>query len=444
VQADHVPFKTILVYDISRWGRFQDSDESAFYEYTCRRAGINVEYCAEQFENDGSPVSTIIKSVKRAMAGEYSRELSNKVFKGQCRLIQLGYRQGGPAGFGLRRMLVDQNGSPKGLLKRGEHKSLQTDRVILVPGPEDEVVYVRRIYELFTRGGMKEGQIAEWLNGQGVRHTELDRAWSGAMVREVLTNEKYIGNNVFNRISFKLKKKRVRNTPEMWVRGDRVFKPIVDEHTFYVARGIFLERARRFSDEELLEKLRGLYAKHGTLSAALIDGADDVPSSSVYQCRFGNLLAAYERVGFRPDRDFQYVEINRNLRQLRVPLLRDVLVKLGEIGASISQDDDSGVLLINGQYTVGFVMTRCRQTPSGTLRWLIDFSHRPISDVTVVVRMDAANQQAVDFFLLPKIGMLGKKLRLGEANAADVETYRFDTLGYLVGMAARADAEAVA
>jgi hypothetical protein len=36
-------------------------------------------YCAEQFENDGSPVSTVVKGVKRAMVGENSRELSAKV-----------------------------------------------------------------------------------------------------------------------------------------------------------------------------------------------------------------------------------------------------------------------------------------------------------------------------------------------------------------------------
>jgi hypothetical protein len=73
---------------VSRWGRFQDADESAYYEYICKRAGIAIQYCAEQFENDGSPVSTIVKGVKRAMAGEYSRELSAKVFAGQCRLIE--------------------------------------------------------------------------------------------------------------------------------------------------------------------------------------------------------------------------------------------------------------------------------------------------------------------------------------------------------------------
>src|SRR5450830_13271 len=67
VESGTPDFQIILVYDVSRWGRFQDADESAYYEYRCRRAGIQVVYCAEQFENDGSPVSTIVKGVKRAM-----------------------------------------------------------------------------------------------------------------------------------------------------------------------------------------------------------------------------------------------------------------------------------------------------------------------------------------------------------------------------------------
>src|SRR5512134_641004 len=83
VESGAADFQVVLVYDVSRWGRFQDADESAYYEYICKRAGIAVHYCAEQFANDGSPVSTIVKGVKRAMAGEYSRELSVKVFAGQ-------------------------------------------------------------------------------------------------------------------------------------------------------------------------------------------------------------------------------------------------------------------------------------------------------------------------------------------------------------------------
>lgn len=168
VEEGPVDFQIVLVYDVSRWGRFQDADEAAFYEYKLKRKGILVTYVAEQFENDGSPVSTIVKGVKRAMAGEYSRELSAKVFAGQCRLIELGYRQGGPAGFGLRRTLIDQTGSIKTELARGEHKSLQTDRVILMPGPEQEVETVSQIYRWFVDEGIPESEIATRLNDKGV------------------------------------------------------------------------------------------------------------------------------------------------------------------------------------------------------------------------------------------------------------------------------------
>jgi DNA invertase Pin-like site-specific DNA recombinase len=205
VQSGRADFGTILVYDVSRWGRFQDADESAYYEYICKRSGISVQYCAEQFENDGSPVSTIVKGVKRAMAGEYSRELSVKVFTGQCRLIELGFRQGGAAGYGLRRNLIDQAGTAKGELTRGEHKSIQTDRVVLVPGPTEEVETVRWIYRLFVENGIPEREIANVLNGRGLT-TDLGRPWTRGTVHQVLINEKYIGNNVWNRGSFKLKK----------------------------------------------------------------------------------------------------------------------------------------------------------------------------------------------------------------------------------------------
>src|SRR5665647_115144 len=47
VESGAADFTIILVYDVSRWGRFQDADESAYYEYRCRRAGIQVAYCAE-------------------------------------------------------------------------------------------------------------------------------------------------------------------------------------------------------------------------------------------------------------------------------------------------------------------------------------------------------------------------------------------------------------
>jgi DNA invertase Pin-like site-specific DNA recombinase len=307
-----------LVYDVSRWGRFQDADESAYYEYICKRAGISVQYCAEQFENDGSPVSTIVKGVKRAMAGEYSRELSVKVFAGQCRLIELGYRQGGPPGFGLRRRLIDQNGEFKGELGRGEHKSIQTDRVVLVPGPAEGQEIIREIYRAFVEGGQFERDIAQNLNVQGIR-TDLGKPWTRGTVHQVLINEKYIGNNVWNRASFKLKRKRVHNSPDMWIRADGAFEPIVERQMFDAAQVIIRQRNYRFSNEEMLDVLRRILDSKGYLSGLIIDELEDGPSSSAYCVRFGSLLRAYELVGFTPDRDYRYIEINRMISCYRQP-----------------------------------------------------------------------------------------------------------------------------
>ena len=84
VTGDNTPdYKAILVYDVSRWGRFQDTDEAAHYEFLCKSAGVPIHYCAETFANDGSLPSSIMKTLKRAMAGEYSRELGVKVIAGQ-------------------------------------------------------------------------------------------------------------------------------------------------------------------------------------------------------------------------------------------------------------------------------------------------------------------------------------------------------------------------
>src|SRR4249919_2328754 len=68
------PFQAVIVFDVSRWGRIQDVDESAYYEFVCRRAGVQVLYCAEPFGDVGGPMSDVIKGVKRVKAAEFSRE----------------------------------------------------------------------------------------------------------------------------------------------------------------------------------------------------------------------------------------------------------------------------------------------------------------------------------------------------------------------------------
>jgi DNA invertase Pin-like site-specific DNA recombinase len=438
VQTKNADFSTILVYDVSRWGRFQDADESAYYEYICKRAGISVQYCAEQFENDGSPVSTIVKGVKRAMAGEYSRELSVKVFTGQCRLIELGYRQGGPPGYGLRRSLIDQAGAAKGELTRGQHKSIQTDRVVLVPGPPEEVDTVRWVYRSFVNNRKLEREIAAILNERGIV-TDLGRTWTRGTVHQLLINEKYIGNNVWNRGSFKLKRKRVRNNTDMWIRADGAFEPIVDRSLFDAAQAIIRERSRKFSNEEMLEVLQRLLQDHGYLSGLIIDETERLPSSSAYQSRFGSLLRAYALVGFTPDRDYRYIEINRAIRRMHPHIVTDVIAGIKQAGGSARQDPATDLLTVNDEFTASIVVVRCQTTPAGSLRWQIRFDVGLWPDITVAVRMDAANQSALDYYLLPRIDMTAPRLRLAEDNGISLDAYRFESLEALFGLAERAE-----
>jgi DNA invertase Pin-like site-specific DNA recombinase len=427
VQSDSADYSIILVLDVTRWGRFQDADESAYYEYLCRRANIDVHYVAEQFENDGSPVSTIVKGVKRAMAGEYSRELSGKVFAGQCRLIEMGFRQGGPAGYGLRRILVDENRQPKGTLKRGEHKSLQTDRVVLVAGPEEEVATVRWIYRAFTEDNLQETEIANSLNQKGVL-TDLGREWTRGVVHGILTNEKYIGNNVFNRKSFKLKKRRVVNTPDMWVRADGVFEAIVEARYFYTAQGIIRERSRRYSNDEMLSKLRVLHEKQGWLSGILIDENDDMPSSSAYAHRFGGLTQAYKLIGYDPGRDQRYIEDNKHLRKMYPEIVEGVIRNIQTLGGKVHREVINDFLIVNNEIKVSLVICRCSQTQSGSNRWKIQLDAGLMPDITIAVRMDTDNRQILDYYLIPAIDVENPQIRLAENNHFSLDAYRFDDL----------------
>jgi len=172
---------SILVYDVSRWGRFQDPDEAAHYEFLCKSAGVRVHYCAEHFGNDSYLPNVVLKALKRVMAGEYSRELSDKVFAGLIRLAKDGYRPGSYAGYGLRRMLLSVDRAPKRELSLGERKSVANERVTLIPGPENEIHWVREIYRMFIYEHMPLGQIANSLNNMSIPGLH-GRKWTRNMV----------------------------------------------------------------------------------------------------------------------------------------------------------------------------------------------------------------------------------------------------------------------
>jgi DNA invertase Pin-like site-specific DNA recombinase len=436
VQSGRREFEVILVYDVTRWGRFQDADESAYHEHVCKLAGVHVRYCAEQFENDGSMSSTLIKSLKRFMAGAYSQDLSKKVFLGASRLIELGFRQGGPPGLGLRRLLVDQDLNAKSELSRGERKSLQTDRVILVPGPQDEVDTVREVFRLFTEERQTESQIARIL---GARHSPstLGALWSRSAVHEILTNEKYIGHNIYNRTSRKLKSRKKENPRSEWIRRDRAFTPLVDMNSFLAAQEIIASRARHLSDQQLLDRLQDLLAENGFLSALVIDECEDLPSSSVYAKRFGGLHRAYSLIGYSMARDLRYIETNRFLRRLHPEIVATIISGLKSHGALVDVSARTDFLVVNREFSISVSIARCQLSKSGSTRWKARLDTGLGPDLTVVARMNSENTSVRDYYIIPEKVLQFGNMNLGEENGLFLEALRLDSLEPLFALAER-------
>ncbi|MDD3179551.1 MAG: recombinase family protein [Opitutaceae bacterium] len=442
VEAGSAAFHCILVYDVSRWGRFQDADESGYYEYLCRRAGIAVHYCAEQFENDGSPASNIIKSVKRSMAGEFSRELSTKVFEGACRMIRRGFKQGGVPGLGLRRLLVDENSQPKGLLRSGERKCLQSDHVMLVPGPEEEQEIVREIFRAFVLKHRSVREIANDLNARKIP-TDLGREWKTEVVRQMLASEKYIGNYVYHRKSFKFRSKVVKNPPETWVRTERAFPAIVDPALFARAQEIFKIRRRHPTNEELLQGLREIRAIHGRINQTLINNRKGLPWWSTYYRRFGSLTQAYALIGYIQPVDHSYHAVNRRLNARRPEIVQTVLNGLAAVRVSVAQCMETDLFVLAGELTIAIELMRCRRTEAGSVRWWLQPARgRP--DLTVAVRLNENNEAIKDYYLIPSLDQKRRRIWLETNNHALVDAYRFNDLSVLLKLAERIAVEEAA
>ncbi|MFZ1988561.1 MAG: recombinase family protein, partial [Alphaproteobacteria bacterium] len=314
--------------------------------------------------------------------------------------------------------------------------SLQTDRVVLVHGPFEEIETVRWMYRSFVEEGRSERDIAASLNAKAVS-TDLGRPWTRGTVHQVLINEKYVGNNVWNRSSFKLKKKHVRNSADMWIRADGAFEPVVDHQLFDAAQSIILARSFRMSDDEMLRSLSDLLASHGYLSGMIIDESEHAPSSSCYQSRFGSLLRAYQLVGFTPDRDLRYIEINRALRRMHPGIVAKTISGIESAGGQVDQNPSTDLLTINDEFSASIVIVRCRETNAGSLRWQVRLDTSLSPDISVVVRMDRPNREPLDYYLLPRLDMTVPQLRLAEHNGVSLDSYRFETLEPLFSLASR-------
>ena len=426
VRSGHADFDHILVYDVSRWGRFQDVDESAHYEFICRQAGIKVAYCAEQFDNDGTMMSSIMKNIKRVMAAEWSRELSAKVHAGASRFARMGFKLGGQACYGLRRQLVDEKLQPKAVLKNGDRKYLVTDHVRLLPGTADEVAVVGWIFEQFLRQ-KSETAIARELNRMAVP-TSTGRPWNRALIGRLLRNENYIGNLIYNRRSCKLREKNTYNPPDRWVRSEGCVEPIIDRDLFLCARRIIKERRVDLSEEEMLKRLRKTLIKEGKLSPAVINATAGLPCVATYRTHFGSLREAYRLIGYTSKRDCEYLESRRDWADLTTKLASVLADRVKTAGGRFTFNVSTDCLLMNGKVCISFRIARWRagKLEHHSSHWSIQRRARLPAGWIVAIRLGERNKAVLDYLLLPTTSSIGRLIRFSEKARARHGIDRFE------------------
>jgi DNA invertase Pin-like site-specific DNA recombinase len=394
-------YQAILVYDVSRWGRFQDPDEAAHYEFICKAAGVPVHYCAEHFSNDGYLPNLILKTLKRVMAGEYSRELSDKVFAALIRNAKKGFRVGGRPGYGLRRTLVSKDGIRRQELDAGQWKSVTNERVVLSLGPEQELQWVREIYRMYISGRFSMQDIADELNRQGAPIPQGVRIWSHQNVSRVLTHPKYEGTAIYNRTSAKLRGPK-RATPESeWVVLTNAFPAIVDAQTFEAAQQIRRRRLWNPSDGEVLAPLKGLLSVHGRLSSSLIRTDPTALSPDAYRRRFGTLTNAFALVGYESPRRAAACT-RMAIQQMRAELINRIIeIFPNEVFVHYRGPIQRNCLRLKSGRKIAVHV--CRSKPAGILGhvWMLHPPGRDKGLISLMAGASADNKRVEVLYILP-------------------------------------------
>jgi DNA invertase Pin-like site-specific DNA recombinase len=405
-------FQYILCLDVSRWGRFQDIDLSAQYSAECRKYGKEVIYTTLGKPREGDPLYPVYVQFERFRAAQYSRELSDKVFRGCVKIAQQGYWAGGKPRYGFRRLLLNEARQPVQILEPGERKSIQNQRVTLALGDEGEVAVVRRIFHEFTIDGRHEQAIAEELNRDGIP-SPGGNTWDGTKVRDILIDERYTGTMVYNRTTQKLKTPSHPNPKEKWIRTPDSFEHMVEPEVFARAQEILAERAKFYTPEHMLEKLETLFQLHGVIRPSLVRAAADMPSPSTYLKHFGSMDAAFQRL-FAEVRAAAGSQVSEYIEALvsQVVVYEDFLVI-----------DEKLTVLIQPAVPMPYGLAHY---------WFFRPDQREVIDITLGVPLsDGAQPQILGYLALPRLLVQDQWIRLFSTSQSRLEMYGHNGLAIL-------------
>lgn len=226
----------ILVYDASRFGRFQKIPIAMNLLMECNGRGVNLGTVNRGLpKKETTAIDYLILILDFAAAGEYSKLLGDKVIHGCIKVSEQGYSAGGMAPYGYVRVLLSESRERLGILQRGEHKIISNQRVTFEPITTGEAEVVKRIFKEFVAKGMFPDEIAIKLNKNKIL-TAKQKEWNTSGIIRILSNETYTGTRVYNKTWGRLKQKKRRNPSDEWTRCPNAHTALVDEQTFRLAQ----------------------------------------------------------------------------------------------------------------------------------------------------------------------------------------------------------------
>ncbi len=225
--GDFIP---ILVYDLARFGRFDDAKKIFSYFVEVERYGYEFYSVTEKIRSRGNIADFVQAIIKSEQAYDYSVKLSHYALRTGCSLAEKGWWPGGQAPYGYDRMTYGPDLKPKyryatrpdksvekrtpdgklvetlpAILDKGKRRSagsdkLKGDRVKLVLGAQECVDVARLIFAKFVKEGWGLRRIGSWLNAKGVIPPR-GRKWVFTSVRSIILNPAYKGALVYGRRS---------------------------------------------------------------------------------------------------------------------------------------------------------------------------------------------------------------------------------------------------
>lgn len=223
--AEQGKFQTVLFKGISRFAR--STQEALNVLEMLKSKGLRVISYEENYDS-AQENSNFLFTIHSAVAEYEAEKISVRVKLGRKEVAKQGIWVGKiPTGY-----------------RKGEDGNLVIH--------EEEAEVIRQIFDMYTNKGVGTTTIARYLND----HKILGRTWVKEVILHILKNEAYIGNVVFNKITYKRvldyesdelgkkKIKKVANPTDEWVVVEGAHEPIIDKDTFLRAQKILASRRR--------------------------------------------------------------------------------------------------------------------------------------------------------------------------------------------------------